>query len=71
VPIALLPQTVQLFVRYSPFGVYSAPTQLFNPALTQHIVPMLVSAVFWSVVMLAFCQFVWRRAMMRIEVNGG
>ncbi len=71
VPIALLPHTVQLFVRYSPFGVYAAPTQLFNPALTRAMLPMIISAVIWSIVLVGLCNLVWKRAMVRIEVNGG
>lgn len=71
VPIALLPHAAQLFVRYSPFGVYAAPTQLFNPALAHNMGPMLISAAVWSVVLVLLCNAVWRRAMARIEVNGG
>ncbi len=71
VPIALLPHAAQAFVRYSPFGVYAAPTQFFN----QNIMPVLgttvVAAVLWSVVLLGICNYVWRRALVRIEVNGG
>lgn len=71
VPIALLPHAIQLAVRYSPFGVYAAPTQLFNPQIIQVLVPTVVSAAAWSIVMVGACQFVWKRAMLRIEVNGG
>jgi ABC-type uncharacterized transport system permease subunit len=71
VPIALLPHVAQLFVRYSPFGVYAAPTQLFNPNVIPVLLPTLLSAVTWSVILVFFCQFIWRRAMLRIEVNGG
>jgi ABC-2 type transport system permease protein len=71
VPIALLPHVVQLAVRYSPFGVYAAPTQLLNPHTIQVLVPTVISAVAWSAVLVGVCQFVWKRAMLRIEVNGG
>jgi ABC-2 type transport system permease protein len=71
VPVALLPHAVQTAVRYSPFGVYAAPTQLFNPNIAHVLVPTLVSAAVWVVLLLWFCQFVWNRAMARIEVNGG
>lgn len=71
VPIALLPHVAQAFVRYSPFGVYAAPTQFFN----QNIMPVLgatiVAAVAWSAALLVMCNYVWHRALVRIEVNGG
>ena len=71
VPLALLPDVVQTVVRYSPFGVYGAVTQLFNPGLLTHLIPTLIAGIFWSVVMLATCQFIWHKAQQRIEVNGG
>jgi ABC-type uncharacterized transport system permease subunit len=71
VPIALLPVAAQLFVRYTPFGVYAAPTQLFNPGIVAHIVPTMIAALFWSVALVALCQHVWNAAQRRIEVNGG
>jgi ABC-type uncharacterized transport system permease subunit len=71
VPIALLPHAAQAFVRYSPFGVYAAPTQLLNPAATHLLAQTVLSAALWSVILVWFCQFVWRRAMARVEVNGG
>lgn len=71
VPIALLPAAVQVFVRYSPFGVYAAPTQLFNPAIGSHMVATLIAAVGWSLALIVLCQFVWTRAQRRVEVNGG
>lgn len=71
VPIALLPVVAQLFVRYSPFGVYAAPTQLFNPGIVPHLLSVIISAVLWSAALIVFCQFVWRKAERRIEVNGG
>lgn len=71
VPIALLPEVVQTVVRYSPFGVYGAITQLFNPGLLTHLSATLLAGVFWTVVTLTFCQFIWLKAQQRIEVNGG
>lgn len=71
VPIALLPHVAQVFVRYSPFGVYAAPTQLFNPGVVPVLWPTFVSAVLWSFALVCLCQWVWRRAEQRIEVNGG
>ncbi|HWZ65706.1 MAG TPA: ABC transporter permease [Patescibacteria group bacterium] len=71
VPIALLPGVVQSIIRYSPFGVYAAPTQLFNPAMVANLPATLISAVVWSVLLLVFCQFIWARVEKRIEVNGG
>ena len=71
VPIALLPVAAQTFVRFSPFGVYAAPTQLFNPGIVPHLPVTLISAVVWSVVLVGLCQWVWLRAQERIEVNGG
>ncbi|HEU4913999.1 MAG TPA: ABC-2 family transporter protein [Candidatus Saccharimonadales bacterium] len=71
VPIALLPQAVQDAVRYSPFGVYAASTQLFNPGMARYLFPTIVSSLFWTVMTVLFCNWVWRRAEQRIEVNGG
>ena len=71
VPIALLPHAIQEAVRYSPFGVYAAPTQLFNPGISQVLWPTLIAAVVWSLILVGACQLVWRRAERRIEVNGG
>jgi len=71
VPIALLPGAVQDVLRYSPVGVYGASTQLFNPGLVKYLIPTLIASAAWSVVLLFFCQLVWRRAERRIEVNGG
>lgn len=71
VPIALLPGVIQTVVRYSPFGVYAAPTQLFNPAIVHVLPATLISAVVWSLMLLGFCQLIWLRVEKRIEVNGG
>lgn len=71
VPIALLPQAVQEIVRYSPFSMYAASTQLFNPGLAEHLLPTLVSSVIWTAVTIWFCNWVWGRVQKRIEVNGG
>jgi ABC-type uncharacterized transport system permease subunit len=71
VPIALLPAAAQSFVRYSPFGVYAAPTQVFNPGIVPHLPLTLLSAVLWSIALIMLCQWVWHRAQSRIEVNGG
>lgn len=71
VPIALLPEVVQTVVRFSPFGVYAAPTQLFNPGISTVLLSYLLSAVAWTAALVLFCGFLWRRAQARIEVNGG
>jgi ABC-2 type transport system permease protein len=71
VPIALMPETIQEFVRYSPFGMYAASTQLFNPGLVAHLLPTMISAIVWTTVTVLFCNWVWKRAEQRIEVNGG
>jgi len=71
VPIALLPQVVQDVVRYSPFGVYAASTQLFNPGLVKHLMPTIISSIIWTVITVLFCNWVWARVQAKIEVNGG
>jgi len=71
VPIALLPHATQILVRYSPFGVYAAPTQLFNPQILPSLGPMVLAAVAWSAFLVFLCDRVWQRAMSKIEVNGG
>lgn len=71
VPIALLPDVVQTGVRYSPFGVYAAPTQLFNPAIASVLTQTIIAALVWSVVLLVLTQVIWQRVGRRIEVNGG
>lgn len=71
VPIALLPHVAQTIVRYSPFGVYAAPTQLFNPGVTPVLASYLLSAVFWTISLIVLNNFVWHKAQGRIEVNGG
>lgn len=71
VPIALMPAAIQTFVRLSPFGVYASPQNVFNPSFSSLLVPTLLAAIFWSVVLWLTCEFVWRRVQRRIEVNGG
>jgi ABC-type uncharacterized transport system permease subunit len=71
VPIALLPAVIQEFVRVSPFGVYASLQNLFNPRVAELMIPTIISAVVWTIVLIAFCQWVWKRAERRIEVNGG
>jgi ABC-type uncharacterized transport system permease subunit len=71
VPIALLPHTVQEVLRWSPFGIYAAPQQFFNPGVASVIVPTFISGLIWTAIMLAACQFMWTRVARRIEVNGG
>lgn len=71
VPIALLPHAVQEVLRWSPFGIYAAPQQFFNPGVAEVIVPTFISGIIWTVFMLAACQFMWSRVSRRIEVNGG
>lgn len=71
VPIALLPEVIQGVVRYSPFGVYAASTQLFNQGLVAHLMPTIIASLAWTIVTVVFCNWVWKRAEHRIEVNGG
>lgn len=71
VPLALLPVVIQQGIMWSPFGIYAAPQQIFNPALGNIIVPTLLSGLFWTAAMLTFSTFVWHRVQRRIEVNGG
>lgn len=71
VPIALLPTAVQAVTRFSPTGVYAAPTQLFNPGVVPVLTGYLLSALFWTVILIMFNNYVWKRAQLRIEVNGG
>lgn len=71
VPVALLPHAVQTAVRYSPFSVYAAPTQLFNPGLAGVLAAYIVSAVVWTALLVLLNNAVWHRAQLRIEVNGG
>jgi ABC-2 type transport system permease protein len=71
VPIALLPVALQAFVRFTPIGIYAAPTQLFNPNLPHVLVPTIISAIVWSVILLLCVNFAWQRAQTKLEVNGG
>jgi ABC-2 type transport system permease protein len=71
VPMALLPSLVQTVVRFSPFGVYAAPTQIFNPSIAPVLNVYLVSTVFWSICLAVVSAWVWRMALRRIEVQGG
>ncbi len=71
VPIALLPLVFQEVLRWSPFGIYAAPQQIFNPHIAEVIVPTFWSGLLWTMVMVALCQWVWWRVNKRIEVNGG
>ena len=71
VPIALLPEVIQDFVRFSPFGVYASMQNIFNPKVAELMLPTVIAALVWTVVLVAFCQWVWKRAERRIEVNGG
>lgn len=71
VPIALLPIAVQNVVRFSPFGVYAAPTQLFNPGMASFLPSYIFSAVFWTICLILLSNFIWKRAQVKIEVNGG
>ncbi|HMS30819.1 MAG TPA: ABC-2 family transporter protein [Candidatus Saccharibacteria bacterium] len=71
VPIALLPHVVQTVVRFSPFGVYAAPTQLFNPAVSVVLTSYVLSAIAWTGVLILVSNYIWKRAQSRIEVNGG
>ena len=71
VPLALMPDIMQKIVQFTPFYIYAAPTRVFDPTFVPQMGTALLSGAIWMVVMLAFCQFVWRRAGQRIEVNGG
>lgn len=71
VPIALLPSVVQTIVRWSPGGVYASPQYIFSPSIGELLLPTLISSVLWAAALFAFCQWVWKRAERRIEVNGG
>ncbi|HYH75689.1 MAG TPA: ABC-2 family transporter protein [Candidatus Saccharimonadales bacterium] len=71
VPVALLPDGIQTVLRYTPFGIFGASTQLFNPGLATHLVPTIISGVVWSIVLILTCQWIWHAAQRRIEVNGG
>lgn len=71
VPIALLPHTLQLLVRYTPMGLYAAPTQLFNPGLAHVLWQTVASSLVWSVALLVAMHIMWRRAQTKLEVNGG
>jgi ABC-2 type transport system permease protein len=71
VPVALMPETIQSALRYSPFGVFGASTQLFSPGLATHLAATIAASVAWAGVLYIACQWVWQRASRRIEVNGG
>lgn len=71
VPFALLPSVVQEVVRWSPFGIYAAPQQMFNPAMSSIVVPTIISGIVWTFVILLCSQWMWTRVQKRIEVNGG
>ena len=71
VPIALLPEALQTFVRFTPLGIYAAPTQLFNPNVSQFLVQMMISALFWGAILIYGVNLIWRKAQTKIEVNGG
>jgi ABC-type uncharacterized transport system permease subunit len=71
VPVALLPGVMQEILRWSPFGIYSAPQLFFNPQTPSIIVPTLISGVLWVGLMLLFVQIVWKRVERKVEVNGG
>jgi ABC-type uncharacterized transport system permease subunit len=71
VPVALFPELLQAIIRYSPFGVIAAVTQLFNERFFTNLLPTCISAIVWSVALLGFCQWIWNRACVKIEVNGG
>lgn len=71
VPLALMPDIMQKIVQFTPFYIYAAPTRVFDPTFPPQLGITLLSGAIWLVVMLAFCQFVWRRAGRKMEVNGG
>lgn len=71
VPLALMPDIMQKIVQFTPFYIYAAPTRVFDPTFVPQLGITLVSGAVWLVLMLAFCQFVWRRAAHKMEVNGG
>ncbi|HSW81108.1 MAG TPA: ABC-2 family transporter protein [Candidatus Saccharimonas sp.] len=71
VPLALLPDVMQQIVRFTPFFIYAAPTRIFDPTAERALIPTIISGVIWTFGMLAICEFVWRRANKKMEVNGG
>jgi ABC-2 type transport system permease protein len=71
VPIALLPEALQAFVRFTPLGIYAAPTQLFNPNISHALVQMMISALIWGATLIFGVNYVWHKAQAKIEVNGG
>lgn len=71
VPLALLPDAVQAIARFSPFGIYAAPTRIFDPTIIPVLWPTFLAGLFWTAVMLGLCHLMWQRATQRIEVNGG
>lgn len=71
VPLALMPDIMQKIVQFTPFYIYAAPTRLFDPTFVPQIGVTFISGTIWVVAMLVFCQFIWRRAGRKMEVNGG
>jgi ABC-type uncharacterized transport system permease subunit len=71
VPIALMPVVLQNILRWSPFGVYASPQGFFNPKVSSILLQWFISAVIWAALLVLFCQWVWKRAEKRLEVNGG
>jgi len=71
VPIAFLPDVMQQIIRFTPFAIYAAPTRIFDPTALNTLTPTIISGVIWTLGMIAICEFVWRRANKKMEVNGG
>lgn len=71
IPIALLPQSVQMLANSTPFGAPMFATQMFNPTFADRWEFLFLIQLFWIVIMLLAVHMVFRKAQTRLSVNGG
>jgi ABC-2 type transport system permease protein len=71
VPLALLPTDIRTIIEWTPFAATGFPAQVTSPDFVDHAFQLLGIEAVWIVVFGIAVAMLWRRAIRRIEVNGG
>lgn len=70
-PVAFYPEFMQMLAQYSPFGASMFISHIFYSDFLEKLPILLLSQLFWIVILYIAVTLVFRKAVRRLNVNGG
>lgn len=71
IPVALLPNFIQLIAKYSPVGATMFVTYIFNPDFSSQFLNLFICQFIWIIILGTFVVLIFRRATEKLSINGG